>query len=541
MAAFLTAFSDEALELTELSIDIRLFGMFRILSQNGQDVTPRSKKAIGLIALLVAGEGYRRNRRWLEDKLWSSRGPRQARGSLRQVLLDIRTTLGPARDILQSDRTHVWLRAENVTTDLLTPAPGQEFLEGLDVGDNEFEDWLVQQRVHEIPHATRAAPAPRKDDIIRIQCGPALHSAAAPNAVARSVEDQIGKFLTEFVSDAHLTVAGHGTVLPDLLVQSSVHEAETGSSVHVQIIDPASDRLVHSVHTGFDSPKQFLESPDQFAQFCWNAADWTLERLPQIVGRETPLGHRSEVVQSAFRETLSFNGARMRAALDHARAAQEERADGVYLAVQAWIMMSMILEEFLPEDRTNLDEIRDLILRAERASPHCPMVNAISATLKVTLFEEFDAAYVAARRSLKANPSNFFAMQTLAACSVRLGNLDKAYATSRRCSQMARGSKFEAMSAIYHVLICLQSTREEEAFELTRYAADIAPDYRAAQRTLVGLLGQRGALSEANARLQKLGALEQGFTLDRFFNDPDYPVHTLRRTGVLAQAQMRLM
>lgn len=524
---------------------MRLFGLFAVTASDGRDLTPTGKKARGVLALIAAGEDLCRSRRWLERKLWSNRGAEQARGSLRQALLDIRKTLDPDKTLLLSDRNSVWLNKDLVHTDLAEAPQDREFLEGLEVGDQAFDLWVAEMRAQfrsqhpvALPRAEGGTP--------RIQIGPvggvgAISGGAHQGALARTIDDQIGKFLTEFIAGAQRVSALSEGVRPDLVVQSAVEDTAEGHTVFVQVIDPASDRLIHSDFTNFISAETFINAPDQMAQFCWNMADWTLEELPRVMAPDSELAFRTEQVQHAFRETLSFDGARMQAALDGARIGGEALKDGLFLSVQAWIMMSMILEEFLPEDTATLDEIRGLMRRAEALSPHCPLVKAIHANLDAMLFEQFDAAYAAARRSLKSNRNNIFALQSLAACSVRLDNLEQAYTTSRRCAQMARNSKFEAMSAIYHVLICLQSDREAEAFEAARYAVEIAPEYRAAQRTMLGLLGKRGAVDEAQKRLKALGSLESGFSLDRFFDDPDYPVFTLRRTGILKAARAHLM
>jgi hypothetical protein len=131
---------------------IRLVGLFEVRDDLGQDRTPRGTKARALLAMLCQTPDHRRPRRWLEQKLWSDRGQEQASGSLRQALTELRRALGPLAVHLVSDRDRVAL--EGVHTDLVDEPDtahaairnGREFLEGFDIVDAAFLEWLALER-----------------------------------------------------------------------------------------------------------------------------------------------------------------------------------------------------------------------------------------------------------------------------------------------------------------------------------------------------------------------------------------------------------
>lgn len=142
---------------------ICLIGPFTVSNNEGADLTPRSKKSRALLAMLAMSPRGSRSRVWLRDKLWSDRGEDQASASLRQTLFDIRRSLGKIADeILVADYHTVTLKIGRVRVDaleLLDPSHpawvGREtsewsatehFLEGIDVKDPEFEDWLKFER-----------------------------------------------------------------------------------------------------------------------------------------------------------------------------------------------------------------------------------------------------------------------------------------------------------------------------------------------------------------------------------------------------------
>src|SRR3954447_18719149 len=98
-----------------------VIGAFRVLTHDGQDLTPRGRKARAVLAILALPPPRRRSRPALQDKLWSDRGPEQGAASLRQTLTEIRRAFGDTyRDYLISDMRGVGLAIEHVVVDLDT-------------------------------------------------------------------------------------------------------------------------------------------------------------------------------------------------------------------------------------------------------------------------------------------------------------------------------------------------------------------------------------------------------------------------------------
>jgi hypothetical protein len=137
-------------------LTINLIGRFHAARGDGTEVTPRGRKACALLALLALAPRKSRTRVWLQDKLWSDRAHEQAAGSLRQCLSEIRAAFGTDREILLSDNTAISLNSNAVAIDVddlpraLATCAGAvgapELLEGIDVRDEEFEDWLRTAR-----------------------------------------------------------------------------------------------------------------------------------------------------------------------------------------------------------------------------------------------------------------------------------------------------------------------------------------------------------------------------------------------------------
>lgn len=134
-------------------VNITLIGLFAVRIGEA-DLTPRGAKTRALLGLLALTPELRRSRRWIETKLWSDRSARQASGSLRQCLAEIRRSFGPHTHLINSDREYVWLDPAGIRIDVVHDPDialarlrsGRELLEGLVVHDEEFESWLRVER-----------------------------------------------------------------------------------------------------------------------------------------------------------------------------------------------------------------------------------------------------------------------------------------------------------------------------------------------------------------------------------------------------------
>ncbi|HUN41240.1 MAG TPA: BTAD domain-containing putative transcriptional regulator [Acetobacteraceae bacterium] len=81
------------------------------------DIRDLPRKARALLAYLGSQPGRRFSREAAADLLWTDRGPKQARHSLRQSLLVLRRT--PAGGLIQTDADAIWIDAGSIWVDSL--------------------------------------------------------------------------------------------------------------------------------------------------------------------------------------------------------------------------------------------------------------------------------------------------------------------------------------------------------------------------------------------------------------------------------------
>jgi hypothetical protein len=216
---------------------IRLVGLFQVLDGLGMDYTPRGAKARALLAMLGRTPDHCRPRRWLESRLWSDRGAEQASGSLRQALSELRKALGPLADHLESDRDCV--RLIRFETDLdrdpgaarLALSGGREFLEGIDILDPAFGDWLTEERQRVVLDLDQAARSVGRPFRLRLAALP----EGTGTGVARDLAGAIARLAAEYLLQGG--PEGFGTTgepLPEGL-DLHVEGAWSGDRAHLKL------------------------------------------------------------------------------------------------------------------------------------------------------------------------------------------------------------------------------------------------------------------------------------------------------------------
>jgi TolB-like protein/Flp pilus assembly protein TadD len=148
----------------ETDFELITLGGFELRGPQGSPIALKPRKARALLAILSVQRGLGMGRAGLAGLLWAERGEAQARGSLRQALVEIRRVLGPeGAQGLRSDSERVELDGARIAIDVArlallakaTDRPALEeavalargaFLEGFDLREDAFDEWLQAER-----------------------------------------------------------------------------------------------------------------------------------------------------------------------------------------------------------------------------------------------------------------------------------------------------------------------------------------------------------------------------------------------------------
>lgn len=143
-------------------LHLDMLGGFRARHGSGQSVQVATKKTRALLAFLAMPAGRAHARDKLAGLLWSDRGDKQARDSLRQALTELRAAMSDTQTIVTDhDTVALDAAAVEVDTAAFERLAGSEdagdlrqaarlyagdLLDGLGVRDPAFEEWLLVER-----------------------------------------------------------------------------------------------------------------------------------------------------------------------------------------------------------------------------------------------------------------------------------------------------------------------------------------------------------------------------------------------------------
>jgi|JI7StandDraft_1071085.scaffolds.fasta_scaffold67428_2 DNA-binding SARP family transcriptional activator len=527
---------------------IRLVGVFEVRDDSGRDCTPRGAKARAILAMLCQTPDRRRARRWLEARLWSDRGAEQASGSLRQALMEIRKALGTEADRLETDRDTV--RLQGVLTDLEQDQPaavralqsGREFLEGIDIIDQSFEDWLREER-----QRVETAMGVQRPDQARL---PVAQTARLPFVIrlgglpqgvgsfaGRALADAIGRLLSEF---AHIDVYGSGgaPIPPDLPREGMtlhVEGAEIQDRVHVlvSLSSIASGQIIWNQRAAVPVAEADFIGAGDLPPLVFQAADAALAHFPQLPECQDGPRRANALIANALSDMFSYDGDRLLAADRQLVEAGEIATSARIYAWRVLVRQIMVVErtgEDYPQLMAEIDEFSRKALELSKANP---LVLSLVGLSRVMIDENPTAGSILARDALAMSPYNAHSYLAQAVALSRQGDNPGALESARRGAEIAARTAhvhwWEAVSGLV-ALRCENYAAAIAHYEAAHYRA---PSFRAAMRHLLFLYLAVGEREKAARVYRGLIRAEPGFTLDRIQNEPDYPAVTLRRSGLV--------
>ncbi len=503
-------------------------GSLCLRSADGADLTPRARKAQGLLALLGTAPGYRRSRGWLQDKLWSDRGQEQGAASLRQCLTEIRSCLGTHVSALRAEAGWVALDpgAVMVRTDRPAGVLGAtEFLEGLDIRDPEFEDWLRDQR------SARAEAAPSPAAARAPQARPASAPAALRPVVvvapAEAARDDIRLFAEMLAESVAMQIAQSGNAqLVDGLSQDAgpcliglrltVRAAELGQVLYLQIrlTELATGTVVWIGLKELDP--RLTRHPDEgpLAILASDAIGVAVDELGRMAERASDHDRLALLGYQASRHTVLLDIGEQRLADQMLQQAFEMHPMGVFLARRALLRMTQVIEWMdVPKDETRAEAI-EMSRRAYHLDPGNTTVLAAAAKIALNFEGRVQGGLELAQRAVEINPYSPLAWDSLAVARAHTGQAEQAHAAALRARAVA---SHLPQTFVWDMSCCMTATvaaRYDEAIRHGELARDLAPTYKPPLRYLAALYFRAGRNDAAVEQLRRLKALEPDFSLE---------------------------
>lgn len=522
--------------MTKPQLKITLYGRFRVEDETGSDLTPTGTKTQALLALVASSPSLDRSRTWLQDKLWSDRGPEQGSASLRQALSELRKTLGKRASLLITNRQRVRLDTDRI---VLSGVDGSdsEFLEGIDCRDPEFNHWLTSKRAAGgMANSPAAPPAVRT---VKRQQVLFLCNGGAPTA-PRFVEDTFVETVSKSIQD--LLNVEILNKLPDEsepgLLIVNVHAVTTNTDevvLRVVVEDVDAHRRVWSDAAKAGSVDALMNTDVQVL----NLSNRLVATLTEVIlrGRAGSNGdpNANLLALLAHRKMFSMDVVALSEADEMLQTAFEIEERAVF---RAWLAQLYCIQ-FVERAGADLQELGDrsgeMCAYALEADPANSNVLCAAANAKVVLQKNYTLGAELAAMSVRADKANPYGWWALSAASLYLGRLKAAHNAASNAQRLGAGTKERYWTDFQRSLTAATLGRTREAIRYGELASALAPSFRPPLRYLVGLYSRVGDQEKLQRAATKLQRLEPDFSIERLISDPHYPASILRNYDISDQ------
>lgn len=536
---------------------IYVLGTMSVFANGDTSVTPRGKKARALLALLAMAPRGQRTRVWLRDKLWSMSDERKSSTNLRQTVFELRRDLGQcASQALIIDRTTLGINLSCVWVDVreiaerpdlfreLGLSPDTQLLEGLDVGDEEFEDWLQMERQIWSDKATSFATA-----------APQMPAPRPRPAVAREPERSVIQEPLPAFSLGYLPNIQHGCDpntqhLADYILEGiakNLRELEPIAIFDFRDTTMQSDSLRNACEAEYYVRIRTLQLRDMISItfFLYRAVNMGLEWSQSI---QSSLGdvldnngglisgfisqNVDRLVQSLFAgsrmaprglessNSVGFAALNMMFRLDDAALANSssllenanrERPNSIYPALQSYLLSFKVGENLGKVEQGETALVRKLITSTVGEAPFNSMSLACLGHVMGYVFKDHVVAAELLELALRLNPDQAFVWDHYALHKLYIGDRDAAFAASKRAVQLGA---YSPLRFSYDTTLCMAATLSgnfETAVIAGRSALGKQPRFAAALRYLTASYGHLGRIEEARETCERLLQIDPDF------------------------------
>ncbi len=531
-----------------MKLKIKLYGPFTLTWSGKERVTGLGAKHLAIIAILAASPDMVRTRAWIIDNIWGRVDQRLGRSSLRQALTTIRQKLGDRFDdvfLVEADR--VGLKSENIQ---LQGDPSQgDFLEGLDIAEEGFEDWLRDQRLSDAP----VVPVKEKHDapVPVVEVRPIV--AVLPFVLygESSQWDGLGDFfaqeITRMLSKSQLmNLISHlssrkidarvvdlnyirSKLSADFVVAGSIRDVGGRLMLHVDCLDSDTgeqiwtERFLVPVEAVFDQECVLVAevAAEIVRVLLVSASDFTAIRpLPDLPAHRLLMSAVSLMYRISDKQ---FGAAKDRLAELMVRAPRHS----VPFAWSAQWHLLRIYQGWSDDPDQDRMIANDRLSRGLDLNPSCPLCLAMDGNVKTVLEADFSSARDRFASAMAVNGNSALTCTLKGVLHTFQGEAKEAVAMAERSMLLSpldpRKHFFDAL----HASAYLVGGEYERAVTLADSSLQLSPGHISAHRSKVVGLSLGGQSEEARKAAQELLRLAPSMTLSHYRK-----THPAKGTGI---------
>lgn len=488
-----------------------------------------------MIALLACAPGMTRSRTWLIDTLWGRAGQHQGRASLRQALFTLKKNLGNDFGLLfvvTPDR--VGLREDAIAIEG-SPSQG-EFLEGMDIGEDGFEDWLRNARLAAGETAAYGGAWPGFSGPLKPLVAVLPLRALRANNDTDPVGDAIAQELIRALSRSqlidmisHLSSRKMDTRLLDVAQIREALDVDFVASgnwskaggqllVDLDFNDTRSGKLIWSERYRSDLRAFFAGDEGLIHAMGRDVVRSILSTSLQL-GAVQPMPNVAThaLLMSGIALMHHMADGNFRRAREHlAEVAKRSPSHSVPRAWLAQWHLLNIYQGWSANPGLDIEQAEGNVAAALDANPQCAFSLAMDGNIKTVLKGEFEAAEEAFNTSFSVNANSPMACQLRSVLHSFRGEGDVAVDLTERARRLSpcdpRGHFFDALGAAAY----LAHEDYDRAVALAEAAISVTPRHISAHRAKVVGLQLGGRHSAASEAARVLRRLDPDFTVQRY-------------------------
>ena len=541
---------DHKLDATDRDkwLKMQVLGPFALTDTHQRHLTPRGQKAQALLALLALAPRGERTRVWLRDRLWSSSDTKKAATSLRQTVFELKRDLGEVVDeLLIIGSSTIRLRLDRLWVDVwaLNETPSvfhklgltseTQLLEGMDIADEEFEDWLRTERTlwadkietfSQLP--VEASPLPARPLAIQSVAppapGPATFSIGYLPNIQHGCDDKT-MHLADYILEG---------------IARNLKELEQINIFDFRDADLPSDQLVGALEVEYYVRMRTLQVGDSitFTFFLHRAPQMILEWSQSVQASRSDVfsddvslvsgfiaqnvdrlvrslfdkpssnclkePNSQQIAYTALNLMFRLDPNALQESLNLLDTAQADAPNTIYPALKAYLYSFKLGENLGTVSSDEAEETRAMVEQVLQTNPFNSITLASLGHVVGYGFGDHAAAQDLLERAIKLNPTQAFAWDHYALHKLYTGDPKGAQLAARRAVHLG---SYSPLKYSFDTTLCMSSMLNGElgqAVNAGRAALAKQPRFTAALRYLAASYGLQNRTEEARSVYGKL-------------------------------------
>lgn len=503
-----------------------LVGPFRLIADDGLDITPGSQLRQAILAVLICAPRQIKSRKNLQDMFWEEVGPARASGNLRTALYQLRVDLAPlGPDVLIADRQAIGLAPGRiVAADALFGGPS--FLEGLDLpldGCAGFEEFLRDHRLSDpdIDSVVDDAPLPLPGRIslapphLALGLLPPVHVGLSKSDLQKAdwfVDNVVRSLWHSTTMDVHDLRTLDNQIVPLPIasgkgathwLQAVVEENGQQARLRLRLVEGGTKRILWLSEPVSLRIERSEESAHAMGELL--ADRLTAQMHPQGAPDLFPISALAAMF-SLDPQTILQVDAQLDAMLQTDRACVLE-------CLRAFVQVFKVHEGI--GTATDLDALHlcGTLSGMRTSDPLLPLCQSLAGYALHMLSDDSDTALLLIEAAYERAPHLAINLDHLAVLHLIRGDVDRATTAMQQCLRVGAFSPWRYTYEVTGAMVCMARGDFRQSLCHANQALFRQPKYLGALRYSMAGLAASGKTGDARRMMHRIHSLRPGYDL----------------------------